>query len=767
MITIIAEKPSVAKDIAAYLNCKEKGDGFLKSDKYYVTWAYGHLLELKSFEELGYEGQWKLESLPFIPREYEIKLKDDSGVRKQFSTIKSLLNESDEVICATDAGREGELIFRYIYHYSKTKIPIKRLWLRSLTNEAISKAFNNLEPGEKYNNLFYSAVSRNQADYLVGLNATIALTSKNNIGSLLSLGRVQTPTLALICSRYLDNINFVPEPYYTLTAKLFKDIEFKALSIDKWKVKEEASLVYNTIQNSSEALITKIEKKETKEAPPLLYDLAGLQKDANKIFSFSANETLDLAQSLYEKKVITYPRTGSSYIGEDIFSEIPSLIEKIITFPNFSKFKDSVNYPLTKRSVNDDKVTDHHAILVTGNLTTGLSENENRLFELITTRVLQSFSPHCIKDVTTVESLIENISFKSSGTIIRNLGWRVFTNKDETKENSLLPDLNENTIVKINSISFNELFTTPKAIHTDASLVEAMETCGKDVDDEELKSALKENGIGTPATRAGIIETLIKRNYVNREKKLLVPTKVGLQIYEIVKDLDISQVELTGTWENKLLNIEKGKYDKDLFESEIQQYTKKLINSIIVSEKTIKKESFGTCPDCKGNLFENSKAIYCENSKQEKCKFPVIFKVVSNKQLSSTVISQLLNNKKTDLIKGFKNGEGRSFDAKLKIEDNKIIFDFETESIGKCPKCKKHDLAESSKSYYCPGYKDNTCDFSIWKEISNKKLSKSIINDLLKNSITSEIKGFKSKNNTDFTAKLTFDEKFKVVFSFK
>lgn len=767
MITIIAEKPSVAKDIAAYLNCNEKGDGFLKSNKYYVTWAYGHLFELKSFEEHGYDGQWKLDSLPFFPKEYEIKLKDDSGVRKQFSIIKTLLKESNEVICATDAGREGELIFRYIYQYSKTKIPIKRLWLRSLTNEAISKAFSNLEPGESYNNLFYSAVSRNQADYLVGLNATIALTSKNNIGSLLSLGRVQTPTLALICSRYLDNLNFVPEPYYTISAALFKDVEFKALSIDKWKSKDEASLVYNAIQNSSEALITKIEKKETKEAPPLLYDLAGLQKDANKIFSLSANETLEIAQSLYEKKIITYPRTGSSYIGEDIFSEIPLLIEKITNFPNFSKFKNSINYPLTKRSVNDNKVTDHHAILVTGNSSNGLSESENKLFELITTRVLQSFSPYCVKDITTIESNIENIPFKSSGTIIKEQGWRLFLNKDDSKENSILPDLTENIKVKVNSISFNELFTTPKPIHTDASLVEAMETCGKDVDDEELKSALKENGIGTPATRAAIIETLIRRNYVSREKKLLIPSKIGLQIYEVVKDLDISQVELTGTWENKLLNIEKGKYNKEVFDKEIQVYTKNLIDSIIISEKTIKKESYGNCPDCKGNIFENSKAIYCENSKQGECKFPVIFKVVSNKQLSSTIISQLLNSKKTDLIKGFKNAEGKSFDAKLKIQDNKIIFDFETESIGKCPKCKKHDLAESSKSYYCPGYKDNSCDFSIWKEISNKKLSTSTINQLLKNNITSEIKGFKSKSNTEFSAKLTFDEKFKVVFSFK
>jgi len=766
MITIIAEKPSVAKDIAAFLNCTEKGEGFLKSNQYYVTWAYGHLLELKSFEEHGYQGQWKLDSLPFIPKNYEIKLKDDSGVRKQFKVIQSLLDSSQQVICATDAGREGELIFRYIYSYSKTTIPIKRLWLRSLTNEAIKKAFSNLEPGENYDNLFYSAVCRNQADYLVGLNATIALTSKNNIGTLLSLGRVQTPTLALICSRYLENINFKPEPYFTITATLFKEVEFKALSVDKWKSKEEANSFFKKLETIKKALITTIEKKETKEAPPLLYDLAGLQKDANKAFAFSASETLEIAQSLYEKKIITYPRTGSSYIGEDIFFEIPGLLDKIFNIPKFSKYRNNYNFSLNKRSVNDDKVTDHHAILVTGQTPNNLNEKEESIFELITFRVLQSFGQHCIKDITNVFSLIDNVKFKSSGTVIRQIGWREYNIKDENKENNIIPILLENTEVDIQKLIFNELFTTPKPIHTDASLVEAMETCGKDVDDEDLKNALKENGIGTPATRAAIIETLIRRNYVNREKKQLVPTKIGLQIYDAVIDEDISQVELTGTWENKLLNIEKGKYDKNVFNNEIENFTKNLIDSIIKSEKNIQKESLGTCPNCSGNLFENSKAIYCENVKSEKCDFPAIFKVVAKKQLTSNNVSQLLKNGNTDVIKGFKNADGKSFDAKLKIENKKIVFDFETESVGTCPKCCKHELNENNKSYYCPGYKDQSCDFTIWKVISNKTLSKGVIKELLKNKITPEIKGFKSKTNTEFKAKLVLDENFKTVFKF-
>lgn len=634
----------------------------------------------------------------------------------------------------------------------------------------MDKAFKNLKSSDEYDNLYYSAISRNQADFLVGLNATMALSAKNNVG-LLSLGRVQTPTLALVCSRYLENKNFIPEPYYGISSILYKDKEFKSFSIDKWKDKAEAEEIFNKIKNIEIAKIIKIEKKENVENVPLLFNLSLLQKEANKLFSYTANETLEIAQILYEKKYTTYPRTSSNYIGDDLFKEIPALLNNLLTWHEFEEFKDSYPTILNKKSVNAAKVTDHHAILATGVHPDieSLPEKEKNIFKLILLRVLQAFSENCIKDITAVTFNISDVLFKSTGSTIKSIGWRRFSLKidnEEIKEEKILPSLEENASVNIKSILFNESFTSPKPLHTDGSLVDAMETCGKEVEGEDLKEAMKENGIGQEATRAGIIETIIKRNYIFREKKHLIPTSLGLQVYNAVKNLQISQVELTGIWENKLLKMEKGDYSKEVFNIEINKFTIELIESIKNSQFKIEKESLGKCPKCNGNLYQNNKAVYCENSKDNNCAFPVIFKTICKKALNTKIVHQLILNGKTDIIKGFLNSESKSFDARLKIENDKIVFDFEKEEIGLCPKCKKHQIIETQKAFSCSGYKDINCNFSIWKNISDKNITKSIAKTLIEKKITPTIKGFKTKEKKVFDAKLKLNDDFKITFSF-
>ncbi len=595
MKVIIAEKPSVGREIAKVFGATTKKDGYMEGKGYTFTWAFGHLLQLAPPQEYGFYG-WNVQNLPMLPQKFKLSIRkikskdgmiEDPGVRKQLDIIKNLFDEATEIIVATDAGREGELIFRYIYYYLKCKKPFKRLWISSQTDEAIKDGFRNLKPGSDYDTLFNSAHCRSQSDWLVGMNATQALSLSSGTRSVLSLGRVQTPTLAMICSRYLENKNFVPEPFYQVSIMLDKNGQlFKAVTDEKFKTKEEAQLIVDQVQPTGNIL--NVEAKPRKEPPPLLHDLSSLQQEANKKKGFTADQTLNLLQNLYESKLVTYPRTGSRYIGDDVFAGVPNLIEKLKDHPELGKQANVLSdAKLNKRSVNAKKVTDHHAILPTGELPYQLSPDKQAIYDLVAGRMLEAFHQDCIKEITkiTVES---GAKFFASGTVIGVAGWRaVFNEPDEEKkeeENASLPKVQQGENLPVTEKTLLEKQTKPKPLYNEASLLKALETAGKDIDDEELRYAMKDSGLGTPATRAAIIETLIKRDYVMREKKNLLPTQTGLAVYNVVKDYRIAQAELTGNWEKRLEEIRSGA-SVDGFQAEIRTYTTAITQELLLAGK--------------------------------------------------------------------------------------------------------------------------------------------------------------------------------------
>jgi DNA topoisomerase-3 len=597
MKVIIAEKPSVGREIAKVFGATTKKDGYIEGKGYTFTWAFGHLLQLAAPQEYGYYG-WNVQNLPMLPKKFKlairkIKSKDgmieDPGVRKQLDIIKALFDEATEIIVATDAGREGELIFRYIYYYLKCKKPFKRLWISSQTDEAIKEGFRNLKPGSDYDTLFNSAHCRSQSDWLVGMNATQALSLSSGTRSVLSLGRVQTPTLAMICSRFNENKNFVPEPFYQVSIMVDKEGQvFRAVTEEKYKTKEAAQLVVDQVKETGHIL--SVEAKPRKEPPPLLHDLSSLQQEANKKKGFTADQTLTLLQNLYENKLVTYPRTGSRYIGDDVFATVPMLIEKLKYHQDLGKQAAVLaEAKLSKRSVNAKKVTDHHAVLTTGEVPRQLSADQQAIYNLVAGRMLEAFHQDCIKEITkiTVES---GHQFFASGTVISVAGWRaVFNEPDEERkdeENASLPKVKQGEDLPVVEKNLLEKQTKPKPLYNEASLLKALETAGKEIDDEELRYAMKDSGLGTPATRAAIIETLIKRDYIMREKKNLLPTPTGLAVYNVVKDYRIAQAELTGNWEKRLEEIRSGASVTG-FQDEIKAYTRTITQELLIAGKAM------------------------------------------------------------------------------------------------------------------------------------------------------------------------------------
>ncbi|WP_036679138.1 DNA topoisomerase III [Daejeonella oryzae] len=598
MKIVIAEKPSVARELAKVFGATSKKDGYIEGKGYSFTWAFGHLLQLAPPQDYGYYG-WRVQHLPMLPQKFKlairkIKTKDgvveDPGVRKQLNTIKMLFDEATEIIVATDAGREGELIFRYIYYFLKCKKPFKRLWISSQTDEAIKEGFRNLKPGTDYDTLFNSAHCRSESDWLVGMNATQALSISAGNRSVLSLGRVQTPTLAMICSRFLESKNFVPQIFYHVSIQLSKDgALFKAISFENFKTRELAQVVFDSVKNVSGGhaaggFLKNVESKPRKEPPPLLHDLSSLQQEANKKKGYTADQTLTILQSLYEGKLVSYPRTGSRYIGDDVFAGVPQLIDKLTAHADFGKQASFLlTIPLNKRSVNAKKVTDHHAILPTGIAPGNLSEDRQAVYDMVAGRMLESFHKECIKEITkiTIES---GSDFIANGTVIQSAGWRsVYNEPDEEKkeeENNTLPKVKTGEYLPVENKVILEKQTKPKPLYNEASLLKALETSGKEIDDEELRYAMKDSGLGTPATRASIIETLIKREYITREKKNLVPTGRGLAVYEVVKDKKIAQAELTGTWEKRLEEIRSGASVTE-FKEEIKEYTRSITQELL------------------------------------------------------------------------------------------------------------------------------------------------------------------------------------------
>ena len=674
MKTIIAEKPSVAREIARIVGATKREEGYFEGGGYAVTWAFGHLVQLAMPDGYGVRG-FVRDNLPVIPETFmliprqtkaEKGYKPDSGVTAQIKVIARLFNGSEQIVVATDAGREGELIFRYLYHYIGCSTPFVRLWISSLTDKAIREGLRNLENGSKYDNLFLAAKARSESDWLVGINGTQALTIAAGHGTY-SVGRVQTPTLGMVCERYWENRRFTPEAFWQLHIAVNgndNDGTVKLSSSGKWKEKEPATALYNKVKEAGTATVTKVERKEKTEETPLLFDLTTLQKEANAKHGFTAEQTLGIAQKLYEKKLITYPRTGSRYIPEDVFSEIPKLLAFIGAMPEW-KGKVQAKAQPARRSVDGSKVTDHHALLVTGEKPLFLSKEDNTVYQMIAGRMIEAFSEKCIKDTTTVTAECAGAEFTVKGSVIRQAGWRAVYG-EEDKEEISIPDWQEGDTLTLKGCSITEGKTKPKPLHTEATLLSAMETAGKEVEDDALRQALKDCGIGTPATRAAIIETLFKRGYMERCKKSLVPTEKGLALYSVVKTMRITDVALTGEWEKELARIERGELPADTFRKEIEAYTREITSELLSCDKLFaRKDSGCKCPKCgTGTMQFYGKVVRCDNAE---CGLPV-FRQKANRTLSDDEIKDLLTEGHTKLLKGFKSKHGKSFDATIAFD---------------------------------------------------------------------------------------------------
>lgn len=690
MKVIIAEKPSVARDIAAVLGVTSKKDGYIEGNGYAVTWAFGHLVGLAMPEAYGYKG-FQRENLPILPAEFTLiprqvkdgkEYKPDPGVMKQLKVIGELFSRADEIIVATDAGREGELIFRYIYNYVGCRTPFRRLWISSLTDRAIRDGFDSLHPGSDYDNLYLSAKARSQADWLVGINASQALSVAAGSG-VWSLGRVQTPTLAMICSRYLENKDFTPQTYFRLKAHTFKEATaFAVLSADKYDTRPASEEAVALVRQAGTLRVTGVERKEVHQEPPLLYDLTALQKEANKKHGFSADKTLNIAQSLYESKFISYPRTGSRYISADVFEEIPHLVAMLRSHPLFGKYIDSrPDTMLNSRPVDDTKITDHHALILTEDPATGLSADQQLIYDMVAGRMLESFGERCTKENTAVTLDAGGVHFVAKGSIMLHPGWRNVwgATQEETADEDLtvLPDLTEGDILAIRDTEVQEKQTKPKPLHTEASLLSAMESAGKEVENEEEREAMKEGGIGTPATRAAIIETLFAREYIQREKKSLVPTNKGLTVYLAVRQKKIADVAMTGSWEHALSKIGKGEMDADTFHRSIEVYASQITSELLDMTFERKEQRQNCpCPKCgSGSVIFYPKVAKCNN---ENCGLTV-FRSIAKKELSDTQLMSLLMNSKTAVIKGFISSKtGGTFDAAVTFDtDYKTVFEFE------------------------------------------------------------------------------------------
>lgn len=681
---VIAEKPSVAREIASVLGVKNKEDGYLYGNGIAVTWAFGHLIGLALPEEYGITS-FRRESLPILPENFKLvprqvksgkEYKADPGALKQLKIIKELFGHCDRIVVATDAGREGQLIFQYIYDYIGCNKELDRLWISSLTERAIREGFQHLQPGDNFNRLTEAAKARSTADWLVGLNATQALTVAAGSG-VYSLGRVQTPTLMMICNRALEHKNFVPSTYWQLQLQTEKSgIQFSALSTDKYENRENAQTALKQVESTGQVTVHEVERKIVNQEPPLLYDLTTLQKEANTKLNFTADKTLSIAQILYEKKFLSYPRTGSRYISEDVFEEIPARIEQLAGYDRFKDYAGKmIGKTLNNRSVDGSKVTDHHALIITENVAGGLTGDEKAIYELVAGRMLEAFSDKCIQEVTTVKMDSGGISFAVKGSVMKIAGWRaVFGLAEEGEDNMRLPELNQKEELTIHSCKQVEKQTKPKPLHTESSLLSAMESCGKELDNEEEREAMKEVGIGTPATRAAIIETLFARGYVVREKKSLVPTEKGYAVYHIVKNKKIADIQMTGMWENALAKIERGEMDAATFHKGIEVYATQITAELLNTQVAVASDDSCICPKCKkGRILFFPKVAKCSDVD---CGL-TIFRERCGKQLTDKQIVTLVTKGKTELIKGLKGKSGKVFDASFGFDEQfNITFVF-------------------------------------------------------------------------------------------
>lgn len=701
MKTIIAEKPSVAKEIAHIVGADKREEGYMQGNGYYVTWAFGHLVQPAMPETYGMKG-FHAENQPVIPDPFvlvprqvktENGYKPDAGVLAQIKIIGKLFDSSERIIVATDAGREGELIFRYLYAYLGCRKPFDRLWISSLTDTAIREGLLNLRDGKEYDNLYHAAKARSEADWLVGINGTQALTIAAGRGTY-SVGRVQTPTLGMVCERYWEHKRFESKPFWQVHFGVVDTDSgniLKFTSANRWADKGTATDIYNKVKDTSSAIITKVVTKRKVEKAPLLYDLTTLQKEANSQHGFTAEHTLSIAQKLYEAKFITYPRTSSRYISDDVFATLPKLFKNL---ENHSEYGEKVKLlpgseDYSKNSVNAAKVTDHHALLITENAAIGLFKDEKIVYDMILCRMIEAFSADCIKDITSVSAQVDHeVEFGISGSIIRQTGWRALSLKEKNKrqdkdaeatdnevKDQVIPNWQEGQHITLSGCTITEGKTKPKPLHTESTLLAAMETAGKEIEDDTMRQAMKDSGIGTPATRAAIIETLLKREYMVRQQKKLVPTEKGLALHSVVKNMAIANVEMTGKWEAELAKIERGEASADGFTHSIEGYTREITAELLGCDRLFShKDSGCQCPKCKqGTMQFFGKVVRCCN---KECGMPV-FKQVAGKLLTDADITDLLTKGKTRTLNGFTSKQGKSFSAAIAFDENfntKFVF---------------------------------------------------------------------------------------------
>lgn len=746
MKVCIAEKPSVAREIASVLGANSKHDGYYTGNGYAVTYTFGHLCTLK--EPIDYKPYWKswdLNNLPMLPEKFETKVVSNSGIQKQFNIVKSLFDKADVVINCGDAGQEGELIQRWVLNEANYKGEVQRLWISSLTTEAIKEGFENLKSAKDYDNLYYAGFSRAIGDWLLGINATRLYTVKHGgYKQVLSVGRVQTPTLAMVVNRFAAIENFKPQPYWELQTK-YRETLF-SYEEGRFLKKEDGEALANKVKES-DFEIDSITKKKGKEYAPKLFDLTGLQVYCNTKFGFSADETLKIVQKLYEQKAVTYPRVDTTFLPNDVYPKIHSILQKLT---NYSKLTQPLLGKKIKKSArvfNDKKVTDHHAIIPTG-IQINLQYNQQQVYDIIVKRFIAVFYDDCAVSNTTVLGSAAKVVFKTTGKEILDKGWRIVFENPNTKEkeSGILP-----AFVKgekgPHEPSFLEKETKPPNQYTEASLLRAMETAGKQVDDDELRDLMKENGIGRPSTRANIIETLFKRKYIKRNKKQVLPTETGIQLIDTIQNKLLKSAELTGSWEKQLKDIEKGEFSAGAFIKNMKRMVDALVYEVrsetkranISYETTIKKReakaskkkqagiTAEACPKCKkGTLIKGKRAYGCSDFKSG-CDFVLPFSF-SGKKISEKQCIRLLQKGSTVNLKGFKTDEGTvegllRFDDSfnLKLEQKMTSAKAKSNELS-CPKCNKGTVIKGKTAYGCSDYKSG-CDFKMTFDVVRAKIN--------------------------------------------
>ncbi|KAA5823361.1 DNA topoisomerase III [Algibacter amylolyticus] len=763
MKVCIAEKPSVAREIATVLGANTKRDGYYEGNGYAVTYTFGHLCTLK--EPVDYKPYWKswdLNNLPMLPEKFEVKVSSNSGIKKQFNIVKSLFDKAELVINCGDAGQEGELIQRWVMSEANYKGEVKRLWISSLTTEAIKEGFQNLKPSEDYDNLYYAGFSRSIGDWLLGINATRLYTVKHGgYKQVLSVGRVQTPTLAMVVNRFKEIENFKPQPYWELQT-LYRDTLF-SYEEGRFLKKEDGEALANKVKES-DFEIQSISKKKGKEYAPKLFDLTGLQVYCNTKFGFSADETLKIVQALYERKVVTYPRVDTTFLPNDVYPKVSGILQKLTNYSKLTQPLLGKKIKKTTRVFNDKKVTDHHAIIPTG-MQTNLQYNQQQVYDIIVKRFIAVFYDDCVVSNTTVLGHAAKVVFKTTGKEILGKGWRVvFEDPDKKqKESGILPTF-EKGEKGPHEPSFLEKETKPPNQFTEASLLRAMETAGKQVDDEELRDLMKENGIGRPSTRANIIETLFRRKYIKRNKKQVLPTETGIQLIDTIKNDLLKSAELTGSWEKQLKDIEKGEYSAGAFIKNMKRMVDALVYEVRSETKranisyatTIKKRAAKveakkgagitaeSCPKCKQGQIIKGKSAYGCSAYKSGCNFVMPFSFL-DKKVSEKQFLRLLTKGSTVNLKGFKTENGAvegllRFDEnfKLKFEPKRAKVKAKPDELA-CPKCKTGTVIKGKTAYGCSAYKSG-CDFKVTFDTVRAKMNgqtptKALVHSILNGSV--------------------------------